>query len=159
MAVVIPSWNSVELLPRCLGSLAGQGVEIETMVVDNGSGDGTLSYLEREGIRHLSQPRNVGFAAAVNLGVKRVSAAAVMVLNADTALEPGALRTLAEALAADPGLGGVQPRILQLEEGGSRDVSSARLYSTGQRLSRDGRAFERGAGEAVFRKPDAQAGC
>lgn len=148
VAAVIPSWNSVELLPRCLGSLADQGVEVETMVVDNGSGDGTLEYLRREGTPHVSLPRNLGFAAAVNLGVQRVSASAVLILNADTVLEPGALRTLSDALAADPRLGGVQPRILQLEEGGEMDAAAARLYSAGQRLSRDGRAFERGAGEA-----------
>jgi GT2 family glycosyltransferase len=147
VAVVIPSWNSAALLPRCLASLAAQEMELETLVVDNGSADGTLAYLEREGVPHVSLPRNVGFAAAVNLGAARVSAPLVLVLNADTVLEPGAVGALAEALAADPALGGVQPRLLQLEEGGEMDVSAARLYSAGQRLSRDGRAFESGAGE------------
>lgn len=148
VAVVIPSWNSAALLPRCLGSLADQGVELEVLVVDNGSGDGSLAYLEREGVPHVSLPRNTGFAAAVNLGAARVSAPVVCVLNADTVLEPGALRALLDALEADDSLGGVQPRILQLEEGRERDVAAARLYSVGQRLSRDGRAFEEGAGEA-----------
>ena len=147
VAVVIPSWNSLGLLRSCLDSLRDQGVELETMVVDNGSSDGTREYLEREGVPHVSLPQNTGFAPAVNLGVKRVSAPTVLVLNADTVLEAGAVRALAEALAADPGLGGVQPRTLQLEQGGTADVASSRLYSAGQRLSRDGRAFERGAGE------------
>jgi GT2 family glycosyltransferase len=148
VAVVIPSWNSAGLLPRCLGSLEGQGVEVETLVVDNGSGDGTVAYLEREGAPHLALPRNTGFAAAVNLGAARVSAPAVLVLNADTVLEPGALRALLDALEADDSLGGVQPRILQLEEGSETEIADARLYSAGQRLSRDGRALEEGAGEA-----------
>jgi GT2 family glycosyltransferase len=146
VAVVIPSWNSLELLPRCLGSLRGQGAELEVLVVDNGSGDGTVAYLEREGVAHLALPENRGFAAAVNLGAARTAAPAVLVLNADTVLEPGAVGTLLDALEADKTLGGVQPRLLQLEE----DVTAerARLYSAGQRLSRDGRAFEMGAGEA-----------
>lgn len=148
VAAVIPSWNSAGLLPRCLASLERQGMELEVLVVDNGSGDGTLEYLRREEVPHVSLPHNTGFAAAVNLGAQRVSAPAVLVLNADTVLEPGALAALAAALAADAGLGGVQPRILQLEEGGGMDVATARLYSAGQRLSRDGRAFETGAGEA-----------
>lgn len=118
------------------------------MVIDNGSSDGTAEYLEREGVPHVSLPENVGFAPAVNLGVRRTSAPAVFVLNADTVLEPGALGALVEALAADPALGGVQPRLLQLEQGAAMDVATARLYSVGQRLSRDGRAFELGAGEA-----------
>lgn len=150
VAVVIPSWNSLELLPRCLGSLAGQGVEIELLVVDNGSGDGSLDYLREEGVPHVSLPRNIGFAAAVNLGVARTAAPAVLALNADTALEPGAVGRLLDRLDADASLGGVQPQILQLEGGGELpDPAGARIYSVGQALTRDGRAVEEGAGEAL----------
>lgn len=142
---MIPSWNSAGLLPACLGSL-DQGVAVETVVVDNGSGDGSVAYLEREGVRHLALPTNVGFARAVNLGVAETSASAVLVLNADTVLEPGAIGTLLDALDADSSLGGVQPRILQMGEAGARDLEQAHLYSAGQALTRDGRAFELGAG-------------
>jgi GT2 family glycosyltransferase len=149
LAVVIPSWNSLELLPRCLASLRDQDAEVELLVVDNGSRDGSLEYLRREGVPHLSLPRNLGFAAAVNLGVARTEAAAVLVLNADTVLEPGCAGALLGALEADPSLGGVQPRILQLEgEGEPPAVADARLYSAGQALLADGRAVEEGAGEA-----------
>jgi GT2 family glycosyltransferase len=164
VAVVIPSWNSLGLLPRCLGSLRDQGVELELLVVDNGSGDGTVAYLEREGVPHLVLPENRGFAAAVNLGLAQTTAPAILVLNADTVIEPGAIGTLLDALEADKTLGGVQPRLLQIEDDvpadrfhpsprqsedkGGNDAERARLYSAGQRLSRDGRAFEMGAGEA-----------
>jgi GT2 family glycosyltransferase len=148
VAVVIPSWNSAGLLPRCLDSLAAQDTELELMVVDNGSGDGSVELLRERGVPHVSLPQNVGFAAAVNLGAARSRAPMVLALNADTVLEPGAVAKLAEALRADPGLGGVQPRILQLEPGGEGGVASARLYSRGMALSADGRAFEEGAGEA-----------
>jgi GT2 family glycosyltransferase len=149
VAVVIPSWNTIDFLPTCLESLAGQGVALEIVVIDNGSSDGSLGYLEREGVPHLSLPRNVGFAAAVNLGVARTEAAAVLALNADTVLEPGCVGALLDALESDPGLGGAQPRILQLAggPGSPRSLDSARLYSAGQALTRDGRAVELGAGE------------
>jgi N-acetylglucosaminyl-diphospho-decaprenol L-rhamnosyltransferase len=164
VAVVIPSWNSLALLPRCLESLRDQSAELELLVVDNGSDDGTAAYLEQEGVPHLALPENQGFAAAVNLGAARTKAPAVLVLNADTVLEPGAVGTLLDALEADKTMGGVQPRLLQLEgdvpvhrfhpsphqseDKGGNDAERARLYSAGQRLSRDGRAFEMGAGEA-----------
>ncbi len=150
VAVVIPSWNSLGFLPRCLGSLDDQGVEAELLVVDNGSTDGSAAYLEREGVPHVSLPRNIGFAAAMNLGAGRVSAAMILGLNADAVLEPGGIGSLLDALDGDPSLGGVQPRILQLEGGGGAlpDPSIARLYSAGQALTADGRAFEEGAGEA-----------
>jgi GT2 family glycosyltransferase len=159
VAVIIPSWNSATLLPRCLASLRNQEMGLETLVVDNGSGDGTIAYLEQEKVPHLALPRNEGFARAMNLGAERASAPAILALNADTVLEPGAVRGLLDALESDQSLGGAQPRILQLEDRfhpsprqsedkGGNDVAGARLYSVGQSLSRDGRALEEGAGEA-----------
>jgi GT2 family glycosyltransferase len=162
VAVVVPSWNSARLLPDCLGSLREQGLPLELMVVDNGSSDGSVAYLEREGVPHLALPENVGFARAMNLGVAQTRAASVLALNADTVVAPGTVRTLLDALEADPSLAGVQPRILQTEattprrfqtfpasdaEKSGNDVEDARLYSAGQALTRDGRAYELGAGE------------
>jgi N-acetylglucosaminyl-diphospho-decaprenol L-rhamnosyltransferase len=118
VAVVIPSWNSARLLGPCLDSLAGQEGVAEVLVVDNGSSDGTADLLRERGVETVALGRNVGFAAAVNLGAARTKAPAILSLNADTVLEPGAVAALAAGLDADPGLGGVQPRILQLEEGG-----------------------------------------
>jgi N-acetylglucosaminyl-diphospho-decaprenol L-rhamnosyltransferase len=148
VAVIVPSWNSAGLLPRCLASLEGQGERVEVLVVDNGSSDGSAALVrERFGAAKLLElGRNLGFARAVNLGAAETRAAMVLPLNADTAMEPGAIGRLREALAADSSLGGVQPRILQLEEGEAMDAASARLYSAGQALTRDGRAFELGAG-------------
>ena len=147
VAVVIPSWNSAALLPALLDSLAAGGEELELMVVDNGSTDGSVDLLRARGVEHVALPRNVGFAAAMNRGVAATAAPFVLGLNADTVVVPGAIAALADALEADPGLGGVQPRILQMESG-ARDPATARLYSAGMALTADGRAYETGAGEA-----------
>jgi hypothetical protein len=149
VAVVIPSWNSAALLPALLDSLGASGEEVEPLVVDNGSRDGTLELLRERGVEHVALPTNIGFAAAMNRGVAATSAPFVLGLNADTVVAPDAIGALAGALAADPDLGGVQPRILQLEgEGkGVGDPDAARLYSAGMALARDGRAFETGMGE------------
>jgi GT2 family glycosyltransferase len=152
VAVVIPSWNSVGLLPRCLDSIGEQCIPLELLVVDNGSSDGSIAYLEEKGVRHLSLPRNIGFAAAVNLGVGAVSSPTVLVLNVDTVIAPGSRAALVEALDADPRLGGVQPHLLQFEGSGPPgSVDDIRTYSAGQALTRDGRAFETGAGEILRR--------
>jgi|SRR6476659_186544 len=149
VAAVIPSWNTLDFLPACLESLKGESIDPELLVVDNGSTDGSADYLEREGVPHVSLPQNIGFAAAVNLGVARTTAPVVLALNADTVLEPGCVPTMLDALGEDPGLGGVQPRLLQLDEDGNaaRSPDAARLYSAGQALTKDGRAFELGMGE------------
>jgi GT2 family glycosyltransferase len=147
VAVVIPSWNSAALLPALLDSLAASGEEVELLVVDNGSRDGTLELLRERGVERIALPTNVGFAAAMNRGVAATSAPFVLGLNADTVVVPGAIGALQSALASDPSLGGVQPRILQIEGEAVGDADAARLYSAGMALMRDGRAFETGAGE------------
>jgi GT2 family glycosyltransferase len=145
VAVVIPSWNCAELLPSCLDSLRRQA-EIETFVVDNGSTDGTVDLLRARGIPHLTLPQNRGFAAAVDIGVGETRAPLVLPLNADAELAPGAVAAMVAASKRDPRIGGVAPRILQVE-GKARDVATARLYSAGQALTKDGRGVEVGAGE------------
>jgi GT2 family glycosyltransferase len=147
VAVVIPSWNSADLLPPLLDSLAASGEDLELMVVDNGSRDGTLALLRERGVRHEALPDNIGFAAAMNRAVAATAAPLVLGLNADTVVAPGAITALVAALEADPGLGGVQPQILQLGGEEPGDQASARLYSAGMALTADGRAVETGAGE------------
>lgn len=147
VAVVIATWNSVGLLPALLDSLAADRGEVELLVVDNGSRDGTLELLAERGVNHVALPTNCGFAAAMNRGAAATGAPFVCGLNADTVIVPGAIGKLAAALREDPGLGGVQPRILQLDGSGQGDPAAARLYSAGMALTADGRAFETGAGE------------
>ncbi len=76
----------------------------------------------------------------------RTSSEAILVLNADTVLEARCVGRLLDALEADDGLAGVQPLILQLEEAGQGHGSAPTIYSAGQSLTPDGRAFEEGAG-------------
>jgi GT2 family glycosyltransferase len=145
VASVIPSWNTASYLERCLIALSGQaGVSLETIVVDNGSSDTSVELLRRMGVQHVALHSNIGFARAVNLGVARTSAPYVLVLNADCFLAPNCLGLLVTELASDEHLGGVQPCILQEE--GARD-RTGRIYSAGQCLTRNGRAFERGWGQ------------
>jgi GT2 family glycosyltransferase len=144
VAAVIPSWNTASYIERCLGSLEDQtGIGIETMVIDNGSSDASLALLRRLGIRHVALPKNIGFAAAVNMGATETVAPLVLVLNADCFLARDCLPRLVAQINADPELGGVQPHILQEQS----DTEGARIYSTGQFLTRHGAAFERGWGQ------------
>ncbi len=145
VAVVIPNWNGADDLRACLASLeAQQRVELEVLVVDNGSTDGSVELMRAEEVSHIPLPRNIGFAGAVNRGVAGTDSPLVFVLNADTVLETDAVARLAGSLEAQPGLGGVQPRILSLVRGEVRDREDpdVPIYSLGQQLTADGRAFE-----------------
>jgi GT2 family glycosyltransferase len=150
VAVIIPNWNTLDVLADCIESVErGQSPAVELLVVDNGSVDGSVEFLRDEGIPLMAFDANVGFSRAVNLGVAHTTAPFVFILNADTILSPGALEALIEALRADPSLAGVQPLILQLDNGCPGDAMDpgARVYSAGQRLTRDGRGREAGIGK------------
>jgi hypothetical protein len=83
----------------------------------------------------------------MNLGVGATSAPFVFGLNVDTVIQPGCLPALLATIEGDPTLGGVQPAIAQLEPGGEARVGPrTRIYSRGQALTRDGRAYEIEAG-------------
>jgi len=151
VAVVIPSWNCIDDLKACIASVrADAAAATELLVVDNGSRDGTAEWLGRAGVEHIALSRNVGFAAAINLGASRTRAPFILVLNADVIVEPGCVERLAAALREGDSRAGVQPRILALESEVRLDADDpgARIYSLGQRLTRDGRAYEDGAGRA-----------
>lgn len=149
-AVVIPNWNSLEYLKRCLESVAEQSVDVELMVVDNGSADESVSWLKSGGVPHISLPENRGFAEAVNRGVAATESPLIFVLNADAVLEPDCLARLVSVLRGDAELGGVQPLILQEEAvSGARKSRERRIYSAGQALTPDGRAYEISQGEPL----------
>ena len=118
ISVVIVSWNTADLLDRCLASvereMAASGLAVEVTVVDNASSDGTPAMVRD---RHPSASlvtldRNRGFAAASNVGIARSSGRAILLLNPDTELLSGALAALWAALGAMPHVGVVGALLL-----------------------------------------------
>jgi len=99
--VIIPNRNGEKLLPTCLNSLAGQRYrDFGILVVDNGSTDGSLRFLE-ERYPSVTVTRffeNRGFAAAANDGIARTESELIALLNNDTEAHPDWLGELVAAL-------------------------------------------------------------
>lgn len=116
VAVAVVSWNTRDLLRRCLESLRPEADEgrAEVWVVDNGSTDGSCELVEAEfeWVRLLRPNENLGFGRAVNLVAERTDSPWLVAANADTAVEPGALAALIAAAEANPGAGAVAPRLV-----------------------------------------------
>jgi N-acetylglucosaminyl-diphospho-decaprenol L-rhamnosyltransferase len=111
IVAAVVSWNTRDLLARCLESLRDDRVEVH--VVDNGSSDGSPELVrERFGWATLHEPGNIGFGAAVNLVAERTGSPWLLAANADTAAEPGALDALVEAGARDRRAGAIAPRLV-----------------------------------------------
>jgi N-acetylglucosaminyl-diphospho-decaprenol L-rhamnosyltransferase len=108
VTLVIVSWNTRDLLARCLESMAAdvRDGQAAVCVVDNASSDGSAEMVERDfpWATVVRSGGNIGFGPAVNLGVRAMPATPwVAPANADIALEPGTLRTLLEAPAPRSG--------------------------------------------------------
>ncbi len=95
----------------CVDSLLNCPLEIEIIVVDNASTDGSLDALQ--GLPHvqiIKNPTNVGFAAACNSGLRVASAPFLLFLNPDCSFEPGALAELLSVMDSDERIGMVSGR-------------------------------------------------
>jgi N-acetylglucosaminyl-diphospho-decaprenol L-rhamnosyltransferase len=119
LTVVIVNWRTPELALGAAEALFVQGVEPERMiVVDNGSGDGSVAYLQhslRTGIVLMRLPENVGFARANNLAARALPATgAYLLVNSDAFAEPGAVAALLASLG-DERVGVAVPRLLNAD--------------------------------------------
>lgn len=102
--VVIPNYNGISFLDTCLGSVSEQtDVDVEILVVDNGSSDGSCAFIRSHypRVRLICLDRNYGFCRAVNEGIARAESPYVILLNNDTEVRPDFAAKLLEAIRKD----------------------------------------------------------
>jgi GT2 family glycosyltransferase len=116
LSVVTVNYRSLEPLLACLASMpaAASGLSRETFVIDNEKGSGVRAALEARfpEVRVIENQENVGYARAVNQGIRASAGEFVLVLNPDCELRAGSLATLAEYLRAHPRAAIAGPKIL-----------------------------------------------
>jgi GT2 family glycosyltransferase len=143
VTVVIPNWNGERFLEICLGSLRTQTFrDFETLVVDNGSSDGSIELARRDfpKVRVISLDKNRGFSAAVNVGIMVSEANLVALLNNDTEVDPGWLEALVRAAAEHPEAGFFASKLV--------DFRDRRLLDgAGDALRKSGLPYRLGHGE------------
>jgi GT2 family glycosyltransferase len=131
LEVAIVSHGAEALLRRCLASLRQNpaGVPTRVTVIDSGSPDSTPEMVEREfpEVRLLRRD-NIGFSAANNVVLRESEAAAVLLLNPDTEVRPGALDAGLARLRSDPRIGMVGIKLVT--ESGELDHACKRSFPT-----------------------------
>jgi len=91
VSVIVLNWNGGKFISTCIQSVLDQTYrEIELVVVDNASTDGSVDLIKRNfpHIRLIENPTNLGFSKAINQGIKVSSSSYVMPLNFDVILSP-----------------------------------------------------------------------
>lgn len=116
LSIIILSWNTCDLLEKCLNSINefGKGMELEILVIDNGSVDGSQQMVSRKfpQVRLVQNEENLGFARGNNRGFALTASPFVMLLNSDAFLTEGALECLLNTIKQNPKAGIVGGRLL-----------------------------------------------
>ena len=119
LSAVVVTYNSREHIADCLGSLerARGGLAMETVVVDNASADGTVAAVRAAfpGAKVVETGDNLGYAKAVNRGVRESGGEFALVLNPDCVVAEGALAALHAWMRAHPRCAIAAPRILNTD--------------------------------------------
>jgi GT2 family glycosyltransferase len=144
VTVIILNWNGKQFLERCLQSLLTQTFQdFEIVLVDNGSKDGSVSFLEEHypQVRLITNQENQGFAAANNQAIRATDSEFVATLNNDTEVTPNWLGELVRAAdMADNRIGAYASKMLFTYRAGM-------IQSAGIALDRAGIAWDWRGGE------------
>jgi GT2 family glycosyltransferase len=117
VSVTIVTYNSGRFIKRCLESVLEQKYpNLEVVIVDNASTDGTLDILEQfeDQCRIYYNDENIGFAAAQNQAISLTSGEWVLTLNPDVLLLKNFIQALLEAGQMDPKVGTVCGKLLTI---------------------------------------------
>lgn len=119
VSIIIVNWNGISFLPTCLESLNRQTFrDFETIVVDNGSNDGSIDLLKScyPWVNLVELADNTGFSGGNNQGLEHAGGEYIVVMNNDTEAEPDWLERLVAAADANPDAGQVACRICSMHD-------------------------------------------
>lgn len=118
VSIVIVTYNSRFLIDRCLAPLAGTHDDIDVIVWDNASSDGTAAYVAAKypWVQVVAHDENLGFARANNAAISACRGQYSLLLNPDafvTGVEQ--VRALARVLDEDPAVAAAGPKLLHAD--------------------------------------------
>jgi N-acetylglucosaminyl-diphospho-decaprenol L-rhamnosyltransferase len=130
LAIVIVSFNAKTDLLACLASLREHppAISHEIVVVDNASADGSVAAVGAlAGLTVMPLDRNVGFAAANNVGIRATESELILLLNSDTIVPAGAIDALVARLREVRDAAVAGPRLV--DGNGRPELSCGRMIS------------------------------
>jgi len=119
LTVVIVSYNTRDDLARALGSMAAAPpvTTHQVVVVDNASEDGSLDLVRERfpAVLAIQAGANLGFSAAINIGIRATTSDFVLMLNSDTEVPRGAIDGLVDELRRHPEAAIAGPRLVDAQ--------------------------------------------
>lgn len=131
LSIVLVCWNNKDYLEPCLQSLYSAEVNysFDTVVVDNGSTDGSKEMLRKQfpEIKIIQNDHNVGLARACNQGIEATRGSFILLLNNDTLVNGPSLESMIAFMEMTPDAGAVGGKLLNLDgsfQGGYANFTS-----------------------------------
>lgn len=115
VSIIVVNWNGRHHLKLCLPALLAQTyANFEVILVDNGSTDGSQTFVQNHfpDVCLISLPENVGFASGNNVGIRASAADYIATINNDTKVDPNWLTALVETAEANPSVGMCAAKLL-----------------------------------------------
>jgi GT2 family glycosyltransferase len=116
LSILIVNWNGRDMLRNLLASIdvSRGNLVVQTIVVDNGSGDGSAGMVEKE-FQNVVLRRNCdnfGFARGNNQAAREAEAPLLLLLNNDTLVRAGAMQTLIRFMDEHPDVAAAGPKLV-----------------------------------------------
>ena len=124
LSIIIPNFNGKQFIKLCLDSIRKQDCSFyELIIVDNGSSDGSVEYINEyyPDLTLIENKENLGFAAAVNQGIKSSSSEYVFLLNNDVELESDCVSNLLKCIEKDENIFAVSSKMVQYNDRNKMD--------------------------------------
>jgi hypothetical protein len=133
-SVIIVNMNGLEFLSGCLQSLAKQSYHnFETILVDNGSMDGSVSYVRSDWpkVEVIPLAENHGFGGANNIGIQKARGEYIALLNNDTVVSEDWLLELIRYMKSDPRIGSCASKMVFSDDPMIIDSAGEELFPFG----------------------------
>ncbi len=114
-AVAILNWNGLDLLKKFLPSVVkNTPIDISIYVIDNGSTDNSIDFINTNfsSITTIALDKNYGFAQGYNLGLKKIDAEIICMLNNDVEVSPSWTDPVLELFKLEKNTAIIQPKLL-----------------------------------------------
>jgi len=124
LSIIIPNFNGKQFLKVCLDSIKNQNhIFYEVIIIDNASSDGSVQYIHENypEFTLIQNKENLGFAAAVNQGIKSSSSEYIFLLNNDVELEQDSISNLLKCIKKDKNIFGVSSKMIQYTDRSKMD--------------------------------------
>ncbi len=152
-SIIVVNFNGMHLLEECLDSLLDQSYkEIEIIVVDNGSQDGSCEFIEKrysDKVKLMKNKTNLGCTGGSNIGICASKGEFIVLVNNDTRSDKEMVGHLIEAGKADEKIGMCATKLLNYFEPNVIDAAGMVIYKDGLNQGRGRYEIDRGQYESI----------